>query len=176
MLTFEQTAISTLIEQHHHALNSNQITNGWGSGPIVDNFSGIIGAFFRLFGQQTRTPGSYARDPGDGEHGATRETFHPMVRVRKSKRPEWKPPAMKGYECVEPDGEGKPWQWLKKGVRPLSEYVMLPSKTMRVSYEDSVGITRYTTIGSMSRALCPAAILIELDEANNIEKTLENGV
>ncbi|PON19953.1 hypothetical protein TGAM01_v211181, partial [Trichoderma gamsii] len=39
MLSFEDAAIKTLIEDHRRALNAINIANGWGCGPIVDNFS-----------------------------------------------------------------------------------------------------------------------------------------
>jgi hypothetical protein len=168
MLTFEATAIDLLIQEHRRALESIAVPNGWGCGKIVDNFSGLTGLFFRLLGQQNRTPSRYDRDPGDGVQGATRETFHPTVRIRRSKLPAWKPPALKGFEPAEPPGEGKPWLWTRKGAQTLPEYVMLPTKTMSVAYEERGGMTKYKTIESMSRVLCPEPILNELDEVNNV--------
>ncbi|KAI3574005.1 hypothetical protein IWW34DRAFT_854983 [Fusarium oxysporum f. sp. albedinis] len=83
MLTFEDAAIKTLIEEHRRALNSIKINSGWGCGPIVDNFSGLQGLFFWLLGKKDRAPGTYPRDPGDGTSGATNEYFHPITRIRK---------------------------------------------------------------------------------------------
>ncbi|KAG7115356.1 hypothetical protein HYQ45_016338 [Verticillium longisporum] len=80
MLTFDEDAISGVIEQHRRALNANGIPRGWGCGKIVSNFAGLQGAFFRLLGQQDRTPGAYPRDSGDGAGGATNECFHPIVK------------------------------------------------------------------------------------------------
>ncbi|SMR55017.1 unnamed protein product [Zymoseptoria tritici ST99CH_1E4] len=164
MLTFEKTAIDALIQEHSQALASIRISNGWGCGKIIDNFSGLTGALFRLLGICVRTPGGYDRDPGDGTSGSTEESFHPIVRVRRAKVPRWQPPALKGFELLE---QGKSSEWVKRGARSLPEYVLLPSKRMSVSIRDQTGDARYTTIDSMSRTLCPAAILAELDEANS---------
>ena len=57
MLTFEDTAIKMIIEEHRRALNAIKITNGRGSRAIADNFSGLQGAFFWLLGGKDRTPG-----------------------------------------------------------------------------------------------------------------------
>src|ERR1700710_2678912 len=95
MLTFEGAALNELIKQHQVALEGNNaknnISNGWGCGPIVSNFSGLQGAFFRIIGKQDRTPGNYQRVPGDGIDGATNEYFHPIARIRKSKLSNYNP-------------------------------------------------------------------------------------
>lgn len=168
MLTFEDTAIKLLIEQHRRALDGNPIPNGWGCGPIVDNFAGFQGTFFRLLGRQDRTPGDYPRDPGDGAAGATNEYFHPTVRIRKTHVANWNPPPLKGYILEEPDGSGSGWRWARNGVQAVPEYVMRPEKTMSVSYEDANGTVRYGVQNSLARLLCPPNILLSLDEANLI--------
>lgn len=167
MLTFEQSAIDAIVEHHRKAIEATKVKDGWGCGKIIDNFSGIRGLFFHLLGRQVRTPGGYLQDPGDGSRGATNETFHAMVRVRKAKVP-WDPPALAGFNLEEPDGRGLPWVWKKSGVRPLPEYVLRPEKTMSISYrsEGPKKEVRYRTAESLSRRLCPSNILRELDETN----------
>jgi hypothetical protein len=166
MLTFEDVAIKILIEQHRRALNANHITNGWGCGPIVDNFSGLQGAFFWLLGKKDRTPGDYPRDPGDGTSGATNEYFHPIARIRKSKLSHYSPASLQGYALEEPDGSAG-WKWVKRGIQAVPEYVMRPEKTMSVAYEEG-GSVRYKVEKSLSRLLCPRSILLELDRDNGI--------
>lgn len=161
MLTFEESSIQVIIDHHQHALNSIHITNGWGCGPIVDNFSGLQGAFFKLLGMQYRTPGDYPRDPGDGVNGATNEFFHPIVRVRKRKLSDYDPPSMKGFSLQEPDGK-EGWKWVRSGVQPVPEYTLYPQKTMSLSYEEG-GKLCYKTGKSLSRLLCAKDILLELD-------------
>lgn len=162
MLTFEEDAINTLIEEHRLAINN--LANGWGSGPIVDDFSGIQGAFFRLLGRQDRTPGDYPRDPGDGTSGATNEFFHPMVRIRERKVKSWSPASMQGWTLSEPD-EKRGWIWVKQGVQPLSEYVMREDKRMSLMCNEA-GAIKFKVGESLSRLLCPRNILLELDRDN----------
>src|SRR4051812_2846728 len=166
MLTFEEAPIKILIEQHRRALNANHITNGWGCGSIVDNFSGLQGAFFRFLGKKDRTPGNYPRDPGDGTSGATNEYFHPITRIRKSKLSKYNPASLQGYVVEKSDGSTG-WKWMKKGVQAVPEYVMRPEKTMSVAYEED-GSMRYRVDGSLSRLLCPRNMLLELDRDNGI--------
>ena len=166
MLTFDDSAIKILIEQHQRALNVNHPINGWGCGPIVDNFSGLQGAFFRLLGKQDRTPGDYPRDPGDGTTGATNEYFHPMTRIRKGKLSNYNPASLQGYALEEPDGNTG-WKWVKKGVQAIPEYVMRPEKMMSVAYKGD-GKVRYRVEKSLSRLLCPRSILLDLDRDNGI--------
>ncbi|KAH6976752.1 hypothetical protein EDB80DRAFT_658241 [Ilyonectria destructans] len=170
MLTFEEDAINTLIEEHRLAINN--LANGWGSGPIVDNFSGIQGAFFRLLGRQDRTPGDYSRDPGDGTSGATNEFFHPMVRIREWKVKSWSPASMQGWTLSEPD-EKRGWIWVKQGVQPLSEYVMREDKRMSLMYNEA-GAIKFKVGESLSRLLCPRNILLELDRDNGIVMDRDN--
>lgn len=165
MLTFQDHAIKMLVEQHQHALNENHIANGWGCGSIVDNFAGLQGLFFRLLGGKTRTPGDYPRDPGDGAAGATNESVHPIVRIRKVKVP-WDPPSLKGYRIEEPDESGKGWRWAKNGVQSLPEYVMEKDKKMSLAFDEHHGQWNYGTGDSLSRLLCPRNILKALDEVN----------
>jgi hypothetical protein len=168
MLTFEDAAILILIEQHRRALNANHFINGWGCGPIVDNFAGLQGAFFRLLGRQDRTPGNYPRDPGDSAIGATNEYIHPTARIRKGKVSNWNPPSLKGYALEEPDGSGAGWKWVKRGVQVVPEYVMRPERTMSIAYKEADGRVRYDVKNSLARLLCPKNILLELDEANRL--------
>ncbi|KAJ3453402.1 hypothetical protein MRS44_017649 [Fusarium solani] len=129
MLTFDYAAIQILIEQHRRALNRidamQRITNGWGCGPIVDDFAGLQGAFFFLLGRADRKPGDYPRDPGDGTAGATNEYFHPIVRIRKLKLQGYNPVALQGYTLQEPHG-GAGWKWAKAGVQAVPEYILRP--------------------------------------------------
>lgn len=166
MLTFEDTSIKILVEEHHHALNAIKITNGWGCGPIADNFSGLQGAFFWLLGRKDRTPGAYPRDPGDGTEGATNEYFHPIARIRKD-NVKFDPPSLHGYQVEKPDGVTG-WQWAKKGVKAVPEYVMRPEKKMSVAYEEDE-IVKYRVQESLSRLLCPMSILSDLDNDNKIK-------
>jgi len=165
MLTFEDTAISMLIEEHRRSLNATKIPNGWGCGPIADNFSGLQGAFFWLLGRKDRTPGAYPRDPGDGAEGATNEYFHPLTRIRKD-NVEFNPPSMHGYQAEKLDG-ATGWKWVKKGVKAVPEYVMRPEKKMSVAYQQD-GVVKYRIQESLSRTLCPTSILSDLDNDNKI--------
>ncbi|CRK40490.1 hypothetical protein BN1723_015744 [Verticillium longisporum] len=151
MLTFDEDAISGVIGQHRRALNANGIPRGWGCGKIVSNFAGLQGAFFRLLGQQDRTPGAYPRDSGDGAGGATNECFHPIP--------------IKGWTLVEPEGEVG-WKWEKQGVQAIPEYIMRP-RGMSLAYDDH-GTVRYKAGQSLSRLLCPKEILSDLDRENGL--------
>lgn len=164
MLTFDEDAIETIVQNHQHAINRIAHTNGWGCGPIIDNFFGLQGAFFRLLGKQERTPGNYPRDPGDGTDGATNEFFHPTVRIRRSKVPKWNPTPLQGYELQEPDSTTG-WRWSRRDRRPVREYEMSKKKTMSLAYQDGQAIG-YKTGGSLSRRLCPKNILSDLDRDN----------
>ncbi|KAH7150609.1 hypothetical protein DER46DRAFT_664565 [Fusarium sp. MPI-SDFR-AT-0072] len=165
MLTFEDAAIKTLMEEHRRALNSIKITSGWGCGPMFDNFSGLQGLFFWLLGKKDCAPGTYPRDPGDGTSGATNEYFHPITRIRKDNL-NYNPVSLQGYAIERPDGsEG--WKWVKRGVQPIPEYVMRPEKKMSVAYEEG-GRVKYRANESLSRLLCPESILLDLDRDNGI--------
>ena len=168
MLTFDDVAIKILIEQRRRALNAINVPNGWGCGPIVDNFAGLQGAFFWLLGRKDRTPGDYPRDPGDGTSGATNEYFHPITRIRKGKLSRYNPPPLQGYALEKPDGSAG-WKWVKKGVQAVPEYVMRPEKKMSVAYEEEDGSVKYKVEKSLSRLLCPRSILLELDRDNGIK-------
>lgn len=160
MLSFDEDAINTLIEQHRRALNSNGIPNGWGCGPIVSNFSGLQGSFFRVLGKQDRTPGEYRKDAGDGGSGETNEYFHPTIRIRKTKVESWSPNPMRGWAITEPDGEAG-WKWVKNGVQEIPEYV-LRTNGMSLAYNDR-GVVRHKVSKSLSRLLCPKDVLADLD-------------
>lgn len=166
MLTFEEVAIKVLIQQHQYALaennTKNKVTDGWGCGPIVSNFSGLQGTFFRILGKQDRTPGNYPRGPGDGSGGATNEYFHPIARIRKSKLSNYSPMSLYGYSLEEPDGDAG-WRWDKKGGQAIPEYVMRPEKKMSVVHQGD-----YKTTGSLSRLLCPKVLLAGLDRDNGV--------
>ncbi|CAI6089129.1 unnamed protein product [Clonostachys chloroleuca] len=165
MLSFEDAAIKTLIEDHRRALNAINIANGWGCGPIVDNFSGLQGVFFWLLGKKDRTPGAYPRDPGDGTDGATNEYFHPIVRIRKNNL-NFTPASLQGYS-VEKLDDSTGWKWVKRGVHAVPEYVMSPEKKMSVAYEEGETV-KYRIQESLSRLLCPTSILVDLDNDNGI--------
>lgn len=168
MLTFDAAAIKIMIEKHQDTVNrieANQnITNGWGCGPIVSDFAGLQGAFFRLLGRTDRKPGGYPRDPSDDSVGATNEYFHPMVRIRKCTLQDYNPMALQGYTLQESNGQG--WEWAKAGVRTVPEYILRP-KPMSLAYEDG-GSIRFRSQNSLSRLMCPADILSELDRINGI--------
>ncbi|ETS88004.1 hypothetical protein PFICI_01832 [Pestalotiopsis fici W106-1] len=167
MLTFDKDAITDLVHEHSKALDGIKPTNGWGCGPIIDNFTGLQGAFFRLLGRQDRTPGEYPRDPGDGTDGATNEFFHPTVRMRRYKVTKWNPPPLQGYELQEPDANTG-WKWSKDGKRPVPEYEMKTNKTMSLAVQDPYDRKkiRFVTGESLSRKLCPTDILSDLDRDN----------
>ncbi|KAK0761650.1 hypothetical protein N5P37_005702 [Trichoderma harzianum] len=165
MLTFQQFAINTVVEEHRLAMD--RLTISWGCGPIVSDFSGIQGAFFRLLGKQDRTPGGYPRDPGDGTDGATNEYFHPMVRIREEKVRSWDPVPIRGWK-PQPPNEDRGWQWVKEGVHSLPEYVMCPEKVMSLAYDDA-GVTKFKSGRSLSRILCPTDILMQIDRENGLD-------
>ncbi|KAK4034840.1 hypothetical protein C8A01DRAFT_38715 [Parachaetomium inaequale] len=155
MLTFEDAAINALIDEHKRALQAieSETQNGWGCGPLVNNFSGL-GLFWRLLGTKARTPGAYARDPGDGTDGPTEEYFHPITRIRKV-RLNYEPAPLQGYALQEADNTGP--RWTKEGAPSIAEYVMDPGKTMSVAYEEN-GSVKYRVEESLSRRLCPSSI------------------
>lgn len=165
MLTFEENAINSIVQQHQRALNSNRIPNGWGCGPIVSNFSGLQGAFFRLLGQQDRTPGEYPRDPGDGVDGATNESFHPTVRIRRDKVKSWFPKPVQGWDLKEPHSETG-WTWEKQGLQAIPEYA-IRAENMSLSYEEG-GTVRYKVAKPLSRVLCPRDIMLDLDRDSKV--------
>lgn len=167
MLTFEDIAIEKLIRQHHDALIENEARNNvpdaWGCGPIVSNFAGLQGAFFGILGRQDRTPGSYARDAGDGI-GSTEEYFHPITRMRKTKLPKYNPASLDGFALQEPNSRAG-WRWVKEGVPTMLEYVLRPEDSMNVTV---YGSNQYRNVESLSRRLCPPNVLAGLDRDNNI--------
>ncbi|PCG90847.1 protein of unknown function DUF2235 [Penicillium occitanis (nom. inval.)] len=165
MLTFEEEAIKYFIEQYQNSHIENTAKgsiNEWGCGPIISNFAGLQGAFFRLLGKKDRTPGGYPRDAGDGVEGATNEYFHPIVRIRKLKVNNYNPASLAGFKLEEPDG-GSGWKWAKKGIQALPEYVLRPEKTISLAFEGG-----YKTSSSLSRELCPKVLLQDLDRDNGL--------
>ncbi|KAG8417324.1 hypothetical protein J3459_012417 [Metarhizium acridum] len=169
MLTFDAATIQIMIEEHQDAVNrieANQsITNGWGCGPIVSDFAGLQGAFFRLLGRTDRKPGRYPRDPSDDSVGATNEFFHPMVRIRKRTLQDYNPIALQGYALQQSNG-GQGWEWAGAGVEAVPEYILRP-KPMSLAYEDG-GSIRFSSRNSLSRSMCPADLLLEMDRVNGI--------
>ncbi|KAJ6190980.1 hypothetical protein N7519_001001 [Penicillium mononematosum] len=174
MLTFEEPAIKMLLEQHQDAIaennTKNNTTNCWGCGPIVSNFSGLKGAFFRILGKQDRTPGNYQRAPGDGSDRATNESFHPIVRIRKSKLSNYNPMSLYGYSAEKSDNDAG-WMWNKKERQAVPEYVMRPEKNMSVLHEGEYK----TTSTSLSRLMCPKVLLEDLDRDNGVPPESDHG-
>jgi hypothetical protein len=166
MLTFEDAAIKILIGDYQRVLKTTGATDGWGCGPIVSNFAGLQGTFFRVLGKQLRTPGAYPRAPGEAIDGATNESFHPLTRIRSRKLPDYKPESLQGYEPEQSKGNAE-WQWVKKGAQPIPEYVMRPDRLMSVAYEEGEKV-KYKVQQSLSRLICPSSILAELDRDNGI--------
>lgn len=167
LLTFEHSAIQRTIERHADAIGSIQLENGWGCGPITDNFSGIQGAFFALLGRQYRTPGSYTVDPVADFEGQTNESFHPTVRIRLEKVRDWKPRSLSLFSQVEGDGTSG-WKWTRKKGHSIPEYRLHPEKrVIVVDGPDVNGRLRFTKLQSLSRTLCPRDILEELDAADS---------
>ncbi|KAH6850432.1 hypothetical protein B0I37DRAFT_413827 [Chaetomium sp. MPI-CAGE-AT-0009] len=164
MLTFEDTAIKVLVDEHRRALNAIQTPDGWGCGALVDNFSGLRGYFWRILGKNNRTPGAYLQDPGDGTSGTTDEYFHPITRIRKD-RLNYDPAPLQGYVPEKSSSAG--WGWMKEGAPRIPEYVMHPNKKMQVAYEENGGV-KYRLEDSLSRRLCPKSILLDLDGDNGI--------
>lgn len=175
MLTFEKAAINEIIEQHQEALAENGVADGWGCGPIVSNFSGLQGKFFRILGKQDRTPGNYPPVPrdivenkriedeksdGDRIYGVTNEYFHPITRIRRRILPNYNPASLDGFEIFHDQNN---WRWVKGDI-VVPEYVLRPERTMSVMHEGE-----YRTEPSLSRLLCPANLLADLDEDNNVQ-------
>lgn len=173
MLTFESVIIEELIQKHRAAQAERnalgQQIDDWGCGYIRSNFAGLQGAFFRGLGKQDRTPGNYPQFPEDDKSArTTKETFHPIARIRKTNlAPSYSPAALAGYVIEGPgDGSGgQPgWQWVKKDVfLALPEYVLHPDKKMTVTHNSD-----YVSRPSLSRALCPKSLLADLDRHNGI--------
>ncbi|KGO37688.1 protein of unknown function DUF2235 [Penicillium expansum] len=166
MLTFEEAAIDVLLEQHQHAQAANNaknnITDGWGCGTIVSNFSGLRGAFFRILGKQDRTPGNYPQGPDDGNDRATDEYFHPIVRIRKSKLSNYNPTSLYGYSAEKSDSDAG-WMWHREDRQTVPEYVMRPEKKMSLVNEGG-----YKTTSSLSRLMCPKLLLADIDRDNGV--------
>jgi hypothetical protein len=166
MLAFEDAAIKILIADYQQAFKATGATDGWGCGPIVSNFAGLQGSFFRVLGKQLRTPGAYPRGPGEAIGGTTDESFHPLTRIRSSKLSNYKPESLQGYELERSKAKAG-WQWVKKGAQPIPEYVMRPDRSMSLAYEEG-GTVKYKIQESLSRLLCPSSLLEELDRDNGI--------
>lgn len=100
--------------------------------------------------------------------GATNETVHPIVRVRKD-RIRYDPVAMHGWGAQEPTGDRPGWKWVKEGRQAMPEYVMSPQKSMTVACDSGCGV-EFKVQESMARMLCPPDILSELDRDNGLAK------
>lgn len=158
-LTFENAALDMIVSEHSQALLQNGTPDGWGCGKIIDNFAGLQGAFFRLLGQSTRTPGGYSDTPG-----ATNEFMHPIVRYRKEQVSSWKPPSLAGFHFEGPgNSSSKKIVWAKLGQKAMSEYVMSPAKTLAVSCVADDGSWTFAERSSLARQLCPPSVLEKLD-------------
>jgi hypothetical protein len=173
MLTFEGVIIEELVQRHQAAraerLAPDQEDDDWGCGPIESNFAGLQGAFFRGLGKQDRTPGNYPQEPRDGTSAhTTNESFHPIARIRKTNlSPSYSPAALSGFVTERSgDGAGQTgWQWIKKGIPAVPEYILRPEREMTVSHN-----FEYVKQRSLSRALCPKGLLADLDQDNGITK------
>lgn len=173
MLTFEGVIIEELIQQHEAARAErtapDQEDDDWGCAHIESNFAGLQGAFFRALGKQDRTPGNYPQVPGDGTSANTNnESFHPIARIRKTNlSPSYSPAALSGFvtERFGDDAGQAGWQWVKKGIPALPEYILRPEREMTVSHN-----FEYVKQHSLSRALCPRSLLADLDRQNGITK------
>jgi hypothetical protein len=166
MLTFEEESIKAFVDEHNLALNSIQTPNGWGCGPIVGNFVGLQGIFFKLLGRQARMPGQY-RDPViKRTRGETVESIHPVVRFRRYKIPGYDPPALQGFKIEEPAGRFG-CKWTKESLGSIPEYVM-DRKRLRVARKnEKTGVMdRFGSMESFSRQICPKDVLRLLDMEN----------
>ncbi|KAJ5150871.1 uncharacterized protein N7482_010123 [Penicillium canariense] len=178
MLAFEEVVVDDLIQQHQDArakrISADHLgDNSWGCGPIVSNFAGVEGAFFRVLGVQDRTPGNYP--PTQGQQPETRDTnesFHPIVRVRKTiLTSQYRPAALTGYTFERPkgpQGARAGWYWDKKGMAPaIPEFVLRPEKKLLVANG-----TGYAYRDSLSRTMCPEHLLVDLDQDNGVADSL----
>lgn len=149
MLTFENDAIEHLVKDHDSALSVLKTTDGWGCGPLVDNFSGVRGFFSRwILGKRDRVSGDNTGDP-------IHQCIHPIARVRRD-RIDYKPVSLQGYV---PEN-GISWRWTNRGAPTapsIPEYKMEEHKKMKVAYEKN-GSVEYRDVESLSRRLCPSSI------------------
>ena len=159
MLTFDDVAIENIINDNHLVWIKNGIRTGWGCGPIVDNFSGLEGAFFWLLGRGDRTPGAY------GTIDTTNESFHPVTRIRHCEVSGFRPYSLHAYSPEEA-GDGIGWKWIGKDVQEVPEFVISDSKFTSVVCVDG----EIRNKQSLSRRLCPTRILSSLDRDNGISK------
>ncbi|KAF9775871.1 hypothetical protein IL306_005997 [Fusarium sp. DS 682] len=114
-------------------------------------------------GKKDRTPGACARDQDDGTSGNTKESFHPITRIRKDNL-NYEPASLQGYAPERLDGS-RGWSWNKGGPPSIPEYYMRPDKKMTVAYKEG-GSVKYDVKESLSRLLCPRDALLELDRDN----------
>ncbi|KAL4892641.1 hypothetical protein BDV59DRAFT_179368 [Aspergillus ambiguus] len=173
MLGFEEVVIDELVHEHRGARAQRASTEhdndkSWGCGPIVSNFVGIQGAFFKTLGVQDRTPGNYRQEPSQVLNGSdTKECFHPIVRIRKTiLESQYHPASLAGFAFEKRNaqrGGRAGWYWTKAGVvSGMPEFVLLPEKKLTV-----VDGTSYIHRESLSRTLCPEHLLEDLDLDNN---------
>jgi hypothetical protein len=158
-LTFENSTLDIIVSDHTKALLQDGIPDGWGCGKIIDNFAGVAGAFFRILGRNTRTPGGYIDSPG-----ATNEFMHPIVRYRREQVSSWKPPSLDGFYIEGPgNSDSKKIVWTKIGQKAMPEYVMSPMKILSVSHVATDGSWTFAERSSLARSLCPTSVLQRLD-------------
>ncbi|PPJ55639.1 hypothetical protein CBER1_09534 [Cercospora berteroae] len=141
-------AIDLLTSQHATALAQSGDPSGWGCGKIVDNFAGLSGTFFRILGQQTRTPGAYSDD--------AHESIHPMVRYRRARVSGWKPAAVTGLTLN--DGIKTAVTWSKAGQNNVPEYPMFVERDFSVAKRNEDGSWEHTTRSSLAKELCPKEV------------------
>lgn len=166
MISFEESAINTITEEHRRALEAIGPTNNWGCGPMGDNYIGLRGAFFKALGTKNRTPGQYQPAAENNSNGDTNEYFHPITRIRHDSL-NYEPASLRGLSLQKPTA-GAGWRWARNDQQFVPEYIMRPEKTMSLRYEES-GTTKYRLTGSLSRIMCPKNVLLELDKDNSVQ-------
>ncbi|KAJ5939544.1 hypothetical protein N7466_002678 [Penicillium verhagenii] len=174
MLAFKKVVMDGIIQQHRDA-RAERISPGrkgddsWGCDPIVSNFAGIEGAFYRTLGVKDRTPGGYSQGSGkNGNASDTSEYFHPIARIRRTYLgSQYDPAALTGFTFQQHDGDENAhadWYWVKTGLKSaIPEFVLRPEKKLLV--EDGFS---YTYQESLSRSMCPEHLLAKLDRDDGV--------
>lgn len=112
-----------------------EVRYGWGTGPLVDSFSGAMA----LAGSTTRTPGRYTENKSDGVRlGKTNEMIHPTVQYRMNKKGDYKPESLKGFKRQQVGQQGFEW---RQGSTTIPEYHIKPEDvfTRYIADQDIMG-------------------------------------